>query len=167
MNGTEKKTIMVINFERGKDPRNGIGIGVGPQIDKFIEGLLDKLYMYDDKSIAYDLSDRISAEFSLDIKLSVIGNIGGGQMVVDSDERKLLVVCKSINYRKEFTIPFLFPTFQKVAARTVGMDLVPVIPMSKPMGNLSYLDYKYGRNWFSRILDKIKYAIIRKRKKSY
>jgi hypothetical protein len=32
----------------------------------------------------------------------------------------------------------------QVAAKTVGFDIVPVIPMSGPSGVLSYLDYVYA-----------------------
>jgi hypothetical protein len=32
----------------------------------------------------------------------------------------------------------------QVAAQTVGLDLVPVVPMQGPMGVLTYLDFVYG-----------------------
>ena len=31
----------------------------------------------------------------------------------------------------------------QVAAQTIGLDLVPVVPMAGPMGLLSYLDFTY------------------------
>lgn len=40
--------------------------------------------------------------------------------------------------------PSLLPLAIQVAAKTVGFDIVPVIPMSGPTGVLSYLDYVYG-----------------------
>jgi hypothetical protein len=40
--------------------------------------------------------------------------------------------------------PSLLPLAIQVAAKTVGFDIVPVIPMSGPTGILSYLDYVYG-----------------------
>tara|TARA_R110001592_G_scaffold120545_3_gene324932 strand:- start:12603 stop:14363 length:1761 start_codon:yes stop_codon:yes gene_type:complete len=38
----------------------------------------------------------------------------------------------------------LLPVAMQVAAQTVGLDLVPVVPMSGPMGILTYLDFVYG-----------------------
>jgi hypothetical protein len=38
----------------------------------------------------------------------------------------------------------LLPLAMQVAAQTVGLDLVPVVPMSGPMGILTYLDFVYG-----------------------
>jgi hypothetical protein len=41
--------------------------------------------------------------------------------------------------------PFsLLPLAMQVAAQTVGLDLVPVVPMSGPMGVLTYLDFIYA-----------------------
>lgn len=40
--------------------------------------------------------------------------------------------------------PSLLPLAIQVAAKTIGFDIVPVIPMSGPTGVLSYLDYVYG-----------------------
>ena len=39
--------------------------------------------------------------------------------------------------------PTLLPLAMQVAAQTVGLDLVPVVPMAGPMGLLSYLDFVY------------------------
>jgi hypothetical protein len=40
--------------------------------------------------------------------------------------------------------PSLLPLAIQVAAKTVGFDIVPVIPMPGPTGVLTYLDYVYG-----------------------
>jgi hypothetical protein len=40
--------------------------------------------------------------------------------------------------------PSLLPLAIQVAAKTIGFDIVPVIPMSGPTGVLSYLDYVYS-----------------------
>jgi len=41
--------------------------------------------------------------------------------------------------------PFsLLPLAMQVAAQTVGLDLVPVVPMQGPLGVLTYLDFVYG-----------------------
>jgi hypothetical protein len=39
--------------------------------------------------------------------------------------------------------PTLLPLAMQVAAQTIALDLVPVIPMAGPMGLLSYLDFIY------------------------
>ena len=39
--------------------------------------------------------------------------------------------------------PTLLPLAMQVAAQTIGLDLVPVVPMAGPMGLLSYLDLVY------------------------
>ena len=38
----------------------------------------------------------------------------------------------------------MLPIAMKVAARTVGLDLVSVQPMSAPLGILPYMNYQYG-----------------------
>ena len=39
--------------------------------------------------------------------------------------------------------PTLLPLAMQVAAQTIALDLVPVVPMAGPMGLLSYLDFTY------------------------
>ena len=39
--------------------------------------------------------------------------------------------------------PTLLPLAMQVAAQTIALDLVPVVPMAGPMGLLSYLDFVY------------------------
>ena len=39
---------------------------------------------------------------------------------------------------------FSFPEVTRVTARTIGMELVPVQPMSGPRGDLVHLDYSYS-----------------------
>lgn len=36
-----------------------------------------------------------------------------------------------------------FPIVQQMSARTIGLDLVAVQPLSVPVGNLMYMDYVY------------------------
>jgi hypothetical protein len=40
--------------------------------------------------------------------------------------------------------PSMFPIAMKVAAQTVGLDLVSVKPLPAPSGQLFYADYQYG-----------------------
>ena len=39
-----------------------------------------------------------------------------------------------------------FPIAQRVAARTMGMDIVSVMPLSAPRGELMYMDFQYDNN---------------------
>ena len=43
------------------------------------------------------------------------------------------------------TFPSVFPLVQRVAARSIGLDLASVQPLSAPTGILNYFDYKYSR----------------------
>jgi hypothetical protein len=45
--------------------------------------------------------------------------------------------------------PTLLPLAMQVAAQTIGLDLVPVVPMAGPMGLLSYLDFTYEGGAFA------------------
>jgi hypothetical protein len=38
----------------------------------------------------------------------------------------------------------LLPLAMQVAAQTIGLDLIPVVPMPGPLGILTYLDFHYG-----------------------
>lgn len=61
---------------------------------------------------------------------------------------------------------FIMPLVQRVAAQTVGMELVSVQPMSAPTGMLAYLDYSYDKKpWWKKIINwiKRKYENIRRR----
>jgi hypothetical protein len=52
---------------------------------------------------------------------------------------------------------FDFPHVQQIAANTIGLDLVPVVPMDSPTGLLMYLDYKYEKlPWYRRLIKWIK-----------
>jgi hypothetical protein len=47
---------------------------------------------------------------------------------------------KRHHFTKE-TFGGILPLSMRVASQTVGLDLVPVVPMAQPTGNLFYLDY--------------------------
>jgi hypothetical protein len=47
---------------------------------------------------------------------------------------------------KELVFKGIFPIVQAVAARTIGLDLVSVQPMSAPTGELMYFDVQYSGN---------------------
>ena len=48
------------------------------------------------------------------------------------------------NFGSGDKFPSLLPLAIQVAAKTIGFDIVPVIPMSGPTGVLTYLDYVYS-----------------------
>lgn len=39
-----------------------------------------------------------------------------------------------------------FPIAQRIAAHTMGVDIVSVMPLSAPRGELMYMDYQYDNN---------------------
>ena len=72
----------------------------------------------------------------------IIGNIGltGSQATWMSQYAGL----QSQSTTTQSSFPSMFPIAMKVAAQTVGLDLVSVKPMSAPKPNLFYVDYQYG-----------------------
>lgn len=59
-----------------------------------------------------------------------------------------------------------FPVVRRVFAQTIAQDLVPVVPLSIPNGNMVYLDYVYGtKPWYKKLWDKIKGFFKNKPKK--
>lgn len=63
--------------------------------------------------------------------------------------------CGSISTGQTFTNNFsnqnLLPLSIKIAAQTIGMDLVAVKPMSAPLGTIFGMDFKYGETLEERI----------------
>lgn len=50
-----------------------------------------------------------------------------------------IIIFDGVEYNIEPTIfPVFFPIIQRIAARTLGQDLVSVQPMSKPFGRIFY-----------------------------
>jgi hypothetical protein len=82
---------------------------------------------------------------------NIIGNIGltGSQASWMSQYTGL----QSQSTQSSF--PSMFPIAMKVAAQTVGLDLVSVKPMSAPSGQLFYADYQYGNTKRTRRKKKI------------
>lgn len=72
---------------------------------------------------------------------SIIGNIGltGSQAAWMSQYAGL-----QSQSTTQSNFPSMFPIAMKVAAQTVGLDLVSVKPLSAPKPNLFYVDYQYG-----------------------
>jgi hypothetical protein len=72
---------------------------------------------------------------------NIIGNIGltGSQATWMSQ-----YTSSQINTSTSSSSTNMFPIAMKVAAQTVGLDLVSTKPMSAPSGQLFYTDYQYG-----------------------
>ena len=73
---------------------------------------------------------------------SIIGNIGltGSQAAWMSQYAGL----QSQSTTTQSNFPSMFPIAMKVAAQTVGLDLVSVKPLPAPSGQFFYADYQYG-----------------------
>ena len=71
----------------------------------------------------------------------IIGNIGltGSQAAWMSQYNGL-----QSQSTTQSSFPSMMPIAMKVAAQTVGLDLVSTKPMSAPKNNLFYVDYQYG-----------------------
>jgi len=71
----------------------------------------------------------------------IIGNIGltGSQATWMSQYAGL-----QSQSTTQSSFPSMMPISMKVAAQTVGLDLVSVKPMSAPSGFMPYIDYQYG-----------------------
>jgi hypothetical protein len=118
-----------MNFERGKDPKEAIGIGVASQIDLYIEVLIKNVggSLWDRETLNQN-SLEASKKFGLNIEIIMLNDR------YSYDYHRIVVYCEKIGYRKVFAINvgLGFPTIQKVASRTIGIDLVPVKPIFSP-----------------------------------
>ena len=72
---------------------------------------------------------------------NIIGNIGltGSQAAWMSQYTSSQTTTSTSS-----SFPSMFPITMKVAAQTIGLDLVSVQPMSAPLNILPYFDYQYG-----------------------
>lgn len=151
-----------MNFERGRDPRESMGIGseamlraVGVEVIH-AEDFLDPI----PKSIKEvtngpPTNERYKEPLGKYYEASCVVVIIGEDLKIIKNpywgldnEWKIDDIPKLVKIIKEGDTGLMsFPNMTQVAAKTIGMDLVPVQPMSKPMGKISYLDYKYkGKN---------------------
>lgn len=73
---------------------------------------------------------------------NIIGNIGLTDSKADWMSQYAGLQSQSTTTQSNF--PSMFPIAMKVAAQTIGLDLVSVKPLSAPLGILPYMDYQYG-----------------------
>jgi hypothetical protein len=157
-----------MNFERGKDPRKSIGIGKesilkeiggiilsGEEAKEWMDTRKKRLesswYAADqDKEVEYNVIIEVENE-----RYEVLKNlIKDDKFIKDGEitklkglESELFSLLKKLleDFRKYgIRDIFGFPKFQKIATRTIGIDLLPVQPMTAPKGMVRYLDYKFG-----------------------
>jgi hypothetical protein len=155
-----------MNFERGKDPKEAIGIG-REAILKEIGGVI----LNDEEFAKWkDLGNPVdkpwfSATSTPDNPENVVIHVFDGKFEIiknlirfDDEELQKIRLPKGLErdlinillklregFRKYGAEFFQFPTIKKVSARTIGQDLVSVQPMSAPMGILPILDIQYSR----------------------
>lgn len=48
--------------------------------------------------------------------------------------------------------PSILPIARQIASTTIGLDLIPVIPMTTSPSSLFYIDYTYGKDRKNKIL---------------
>lgn len=150
-----------MNFTRGQDPKEAIGIGRDAILKEIGGIILDKSGIgWTHKDLDVDLEEDQVSKYNFKDKNVIIGiSPGNPTMYIilknrikydgpkEGDEKDLIYVLLKLQeaFRKYGLPEFDFPLAQKVFARTIGIDLVPVIPMSMPSGVSLYLDYKYKK----------------------
>jgi len=181
-----------MNFVRGQGPKEAMGIGLD-SILKEIGGIIlredtetwnhvkrditTEKWKWDLAGLRSGLEDKELRVTQYDFKnKNVIIGISRGRYTIlknrfqydgpgEGVEKDLITVLLKI---KESFINdpfFIFPTIQKVAARTIGMDIVAVKPMNGPAGKLYYYDSKKANKitqMGKKILKKIKEKFLAK-----
>lgn len=142
-----------MNFVRGQDPKEAMGVG-RDAILKEISGIIID---------SEDPNSKFSPETAVVIliekgKYKLLRNRYGdeGESGEEKDLIHLLLKLQEQFRKYDPNSLFGFPIITKVAARTIGLDLVSVQPLSGPIGQLNYLDYRYKRqNIFQKAWNKI------------
>jgi len=155
-----------MNFQRGQDPLTSLAIGRESILKEINGKIMNKEEAKRYKANPVWHLSGLSAgtgEYNVIIvvengKYEVIKNsirddeyIPVGNVpytLAKGDESDLFDLLKKLleNFRKYgINGIFGFPSMQRVAARTIGVDLVSVQPMSAPIGNIMYSDYQYGK----------------------
>jgi len=162
-----------MNFVRGQDPKESMSIGK-EAILKEIGGIIFNGQDAIERWKTINKWDNVGLkttdldESGIRQKNVVIG-IAGGKFIIlknripydgpkEGEEKDLIYTLLKIQeaFRKWDPNDFFMPIAQQVAARTIGMDLVPVKPLDGPTGHLIYLDYRYKKqNIFQKVFKKI------------
>lgn len=127
-----------MNFVRGQDPKEAMGIG-RESILKEIGGLIIDKENNDSKFSPETNVVFLLSKGKYKVLINRFGNVG--EEVEEKDFITLLLKIQE-QFRKWDPMNPFFIHAQKVAARTIGLDLVAVKPMSAPLGVLYYYDRK-------------------------
>jgi hypothetical protein len=91
-----------------------------------------------------------------DGKFSILRNRIQYHGPFDGDEKDLIIVLLDLRdcFRKWGINNVFFPFAKKVAATTIGLDLVSVQPLSAPTGHIAWFDYEYGKKTLAKRIKK-------------
>jgi hypothetical protein len=127
-----------MNFVRGQDPKESMGIGRDAILKEIGGIIIDK----------EDPNSKFSPETHVVIivskgKYRLLKNLFGPEGE-EGEEKDLIHLLLKIQeqFRNYDPNNLFFPMAAKVAARTIGLDLVAVKPMSAPIGKLYFYDQK-------------------------
>jgi hypothetical protein len=144
---------MMNDFKRGLDPKEAMGIGRA-SILKEINGKIinEKEYKTWKKFRSIDYSENVIILVTNGTYRIVKNIIRSSDSIHEAwlplpkgleGELYDILVKLQDNFRKYGCDWFSMPIMQKVSARTIGLDLVSVQPMSAPIGTLNHLNYTY------------------------
>jgi len=148
-----------MNFQRGLDPKEAMNIGragilkeIGGKI--FNEKEFKAWHKYQSAPSINVVILVNNKKGTYEIKQNFIRYDGLGK----GPESELYSVLLKLqeNFRKYGIDWLTMPIMQKVSARTIGLDLVSVQPMSAPSPSLLYLDYQYINTKISGTIGTIK-----------
>jgi hypothetical protein len=146
------------SFTRGLDPKEAMGIGIAGILKEINGRIIDEKQFKEWKKFRnVDYSENVLILVSKG-KYSILKNVikfddpalyklQCDLKKIKGPESELLDILLKLRdgFRKYGANFFFFPSFQKVAAKTIGLDLVSVQPMSAPLGISMYVDYQYNK----------------------
>ena len=121
-------------------------------MEKLVQQYLFEYYYIDTSEIGndgiyYKLNEnKWKSPHNYSLLLKEINTVFG----IEEDLIKLIINDWAVSEKPDVDLEFYwttienligFPTAMRVAAQTIGMDLVPVIPLDSPRGELIYMDY--------------------------
>lgn len=128
-------------------------------MEKFVQSYLSKNYEIGTSEVGND--GIYSVEDKREVRAPIYGNKLVAEVItifsIDDNESKELINKWAITKKPDINLEFywatvedifkeLFPIIQGLSARTVGVDLVPVQPMSDASGELLSFDFLYSGN---------------------
>jgi hypothetical protein len=156
-----------MKFERGRDPKEAMGLGLEGMV-KEVNGIIVRAEDFtpvpktiDDLEGGIRPMDCTKPTLHIpperyrdaDVIVAIVGDkykliknrywlIGIDDQI--QEEGNVSDIPELVEVLKKANLGVQMPNVQQIAAKTIGMDLVPVQPMSAPSGQLFHLDYVYG-----------------------